>query len=110
MKMDIEGTEVEVLPDLISSGSLKFIDVLMAEFHETITKSEDRKQAITRVHQTFNALGLANVNVGGGTGSNDIVGFKTQMLNFDDETFFKAKYPFPNCSHSVTGYTTTKFQ
>ncbi len=29
MKMDIEGSEVEVLPDLLMQGSLQYIDGLM---------------------------------------------------------------------------------
>ena len=93
MKLDIEGAEVEVIPDLISTGSLQHIDVIMAEFHETITKSEKRRAEITKVHQLFNSLG-------GGTSPN----IKTQMLNFDDETYFKTNFTLPNCEASVTGY------
>ena len=33
MKLDIEGSEVEVVEDLIMQGSLQYLDVMMVEFH-----------------------------------------------------------------------------
>ena len=33
MKLDIEGSELEVLTDLLVTGSLKHIDLLTVEYH-----------------------------------------------------------------------------
>ena len=43
MKMDIEGSEVEVLPDLAITGALQYIDVLIVEFHANKKFTETRK-------------------------------------------------------------------
>ena len=40
MKLDIEGSEVEVVEDLIMQGSLQYIDVMMVEFHTWMAKGK----------------------------------------------------------------------
>lgn len=42
MKLDIEGSEVEVIPDLVITGALNFIDYMTVEWHEHLS-SEKRK-------------------------------------------------------------------
>ncbi len=44
MKMAIEGSEVEVLEDLLETGSLFWLDAVMAELHEFNTPSEERRE------------------------------------------------------------------
>lgn len=43
MKMDIEGSEVEVLPDLALRGALQHVDVIMTEWHTQMAGSEGRR-------------------------------------------------------------------
>ena len=43
MKLDIEGSEVEVLPDLVITGALEHVDVIMAEWHTELIKDRKRR-------------------------------------------------------------------
>ena len=42
MKLDIEGSEVEVMEDLIMQGSLQYLDVMMVEFHTWMAKGNKK--------------------------------------------------------------------
>ena len=42
MKLDIEGSEVEVVEDLIMQGSLQYLDVMMVEFHTWMAKGNKK--------------------------------------------------------------------
>lgn len=44
MKMDIETSELEVLPDIIFSGTLRHIDTLMIEYHMYRMEAEPNKR------------------------------------------------------------------
>ena len=46
MKMDIEGSEVDVLPDLMWSGAISHIDTALIEFHERLSKDHFRELCI----------------------------------------------------------------
>jgi FkbM family methyltransferase len=42
LKLDVEGSEIAVLEDLVESGKLQFIDQIIMEFHHHIEPDEDR--------------------------------------------------------------------
>ena len=42
MKMDIEGSEVDVLPDMLRSGAMSHIDTALIEFHSRLSKDQFR--------------------------------------------------------------------
>ena len=42
MKMDIEGSEVDVLPDLLRSGAMSHINTALIEFHARLSKDQFR--------------------------------------------------------------------
>ena len=42
MKMDIEGSEVDVLPDMMRSGAMSHIDTALIEFHARLSKDQFR--------------------------------------------------------------------
>ena len=46
MKMDIEGSEVDVLPDLMWSGAISHIDTALIEFHERLSKDQFRNSIL----------------------------------------------------------------
>ena len=48
MKMDIEGSELEVIHDLILSGSFLHIDYIMVEWHSRISGMEKRKKQMEK--------------------------------------------------------------
>ena len=51
MKLDIEGSEVEVIPDLILSESLQSIDVMMIEYHKPPYSVDLKRRKLSRVVQ-----------------------------------------------------------
>ena len=50
MKIDIEGTELEVLPDLLLSGALSQVDTIYMEWHERFTTDKNRKFQMIKVY------------------------------------------------------------
>merc|ERR1712018_880570 len=57
MKMDIEGSELEVLTDLVSTGSLQYIDMTMVEYHPSNYKRNDsRADYITGLQKSMETL------------------------------------------------------
>ena len=45
MKMDIEGSEIDVLPDILFNGGLAAINGLIIEFHERLEIIPERQKA-----------------------------------------------------------------
>ena len=46
MKMDIEGSEADVLPDMLFTGALPHINVTMMEYHRRISSSKRRNAIV----------------------------------------------------------------
>ncbi len=100
MKIDIEGSEVEVFEDLIETGSLFRVDGIMAEFHEFNTPSEERRGHMTELRERLGRRAQSNIyslpkkrsislsflcvcfRI-----SNETTGFDFQVM--DDETYYK---------------------
>lgn len=91
MKLDIEGSEVEVLPDLLSEGSFKFIDVIMVEFHEHLAKTELRKSAGQLLRSLFDTFGNLN-NVLKQSGYPNPL---TELIEVDDESYYTSMFELP---------------
>ena len=76
MKMDIEGSEVDVLPDLMWSGAISHIDTALIEFHERLSKDQFRNSILEM----------------------EAMAPKFVYKGADDESYFKGeKKPFPQC-------------
>ena len=53
MKMDIEGSELEVFPDLLVTGGFRNVDKVFMEWHEAITSNrEGRKELMKKVFES----------------------------------------------------------
>ena len=52
VKMDIEGSELEVMPDLLLSGAMKHIDLMFVEWHVGLSRKE-RKEMLREVNGRF---------------------------------------------------------
>jgi hypothetical protein len=89
MKMDIEGSEVEVLPDLIFQGSLQYLDGLMVEYHGRLAKTEDRKTTTESLKLVFDNLSQVSKFVK--------EGHIIKHFELDDESFYKSNKPLPTC-------------
>ena len=89
MKMDIEGSEIDVLPDLIFTGSLQYINRLMIEWHSKRETQEDRKLTQNMLQNTLRFY-TSNSKESGGS-------YDFKMLNLDDETYFMSSFDLPKC-------------
>ena len=88
MKMDIEGSEVEVLPDLLYEKSLLHINGFLAEFHEDLTTDMKRKNATVILKSLINNYAKFMYLTSG---------HLLRTSGMDDETYFDSNYPLPQC-------------
>ena len=87
MKMDIEGAEIEVITDLILSGSFQYVDSLHVEFHDWLAGSEKRRNKSETSSVTLNSLArLSN---------------KFVIQEIDNEKFGTTDFPLPQCKTSI---------
>ena len=56
MKMNIEGSEIDVNPDIIFTRDLQYVNKLMIEWHERLEKEEWRKQTHNILHSFTTTL------------------------------------------------------
>ena len=92
MKMDIEGSEVDVIPDLIFSGGLQYINVLMVEWHSRLENLPERKKSQHLLEQIVKSLSDYSSTMKD-KGSQ----YNFSLVNMDDETYFTSKFEFPEC-------------
>lgn len=92
MKMDIEGSEVEVVPDLIFSGALQYIDVMSVEWHGFAELTVSRKEAHGKLKDVLEKLSTFPIRRGENGNS-----FRFSVIEMDDETYFKTKFELPKC-------------
>ena len=89
LKMDIEGSELEVLPDMIYEQSFKYIDGFMVEFHPP-NDDENRKNAMNLLRdimgKMFTFWNLINYG-----------NHKINYIDHDDESYHLSIYPLPKC-------------
>ena len=92
MKMDIEGSEVDVIPDLIFSGGFQYIDTLMMEWHgrlQNIPERQNNSEILKGIVESLSLFTNNSRNYGRKYGFN--------LVNLDDETYFKSTFELPNC-------------
>ena len=56
MKMNIEGSEIDVNPDLIFTRDWQYLNKLMIEWHERLEREESRKQTHNILHSVTTTL------------------------------------------------------
>jgi len=92
MKMDIEGSELEVLTDLIITGALQHINFTFAEFHPlSFAAKEPRSQRIKEVQ--FISKWLTDV-----TSQYQLLS-RIQVDAMDDESFYNTNFSLPSCKN-----------
>ena len=92
MKMDVEGSEVDVVPDLIFTGGLQYINTIMVECHERLEKLPERKLAQHQLEKIIETLSEYSQNMKGNGGR-----FDFQLVNLDDESYGTSKLDLPKC-------------
>ena len=93
MKIDIEGSEVDVLPDLLFSGGLEFVNVLMIEWHSSLQIQEERKNATILLKSIIGAMSNYSTIMEEELGRKHAF----RLVNLDDETYGLTKYELPHC-------------
>merc|ERR1719242_2219061 len=86
MKIDIEGSEVEVIEDLVMQGSLQHIDVMMVEFHTRLAQTEEKKNSFRNVKDVITKIGEVNEYLNNNR-ENKI--HKLKILDLDDESYYR---------------------
>jgi len=94
MKLDIEGSEVEVIEDLIMQGSLQYIDVMLVEYHTRLAKTEDKKKPFKDIKDIISKIGELSEYLNKHR-ENKVHSLK--VLEFDDETYAMSDYSLPVC-------------
>ena len=92
MKLDIEGSEVDVISDLLFNGGFQYINSIMVEWHKWKQNLPERKQANDLLKDVINSLSEYSSTI------NHL--YKTydfNVINMDDESYNKAKFDLPKC-------------
>ena len=94
MKMDIEGSEVDVIPDMLFTGAFQYINTIMVEWHENLEQLEERKMAQKQLQLIVTILSdySDTMKYYGGK-------FSFNLRNIDDESYSSSNFDFPTCSH-----------
>ena len=95
MKMDIEGSEVEVIADLILSGSIKYVNLLMVEWHRRRQLMSDRQVASDELDYLLRDLSAFCKTTRKYNKNGEVCRFKS--LHRDDEKFFNSEFDLPKC-------------
>ena len=96
MKMDIEGSELDVLPDVILTGGLLHVNKIMIEWHDWLEKIPKRKKAAGQLRSILNTLSAYSETMGNDMRIDDGK-FVFNAASVDDEKYFKTKYNLPRC-------------
>jgi len=99
MKLDIEGSEVDVVADLLFSGSFKYLDVAMIEWHQEMMRDEDFRKRTIMLQDIVSRI--SHFEKLHSQTRPDKKQFKA--LSFDDETYYDSNFELPKCSKDVDG-------
>ena len=93
MKMDIEGSEVDVIPDMIFNGGFQYVNSIMVEWHQRLENLPERKKAHSILEGIVKSLSDYSNTMKEHDGK-----FDFNLVNMDDETYATSKFDFPKCS------------
>lgn len=90
IKLDIEGSELEILTDLLVTGSLQHIDFISTEYHpKSFTRVDERRAFIEGLEKALDTITYLSQRLR----LNSVINVK----NFEDESYGKVMYPLPEC-------------
>jgi hypothetical protein len=92
MKMDIEGSEVDVIPDLIVTGAFQYINGIMVEWHGRLQNLEERRKASKKLEEIIKSLSEYSKII-----KNKDEKFDFNLVNMDDESYYTSKFDFTQC-------------
>ena len=90
MKMDIEGSELEVLTDLLATGSLQHVDLTMVEYHPfSFKKNDSRADYIDGLQKSVDTLTYLSKKLR--------LQSPINVNSLDDESYANVTFPLPRC-------------
>ena len=90
VKMDIEGSELEVLTDLLVTGTLSKIDLLTIEYHsESFTRDDVRSAYLKGLEKAVDTINYLSQKLR----LKDVINVQT----LDDESYATVRFPLPEC-------------
>ena len=91
MKMDIEGSELEVLTDMVITGALQYVSLALIEFHPlSYQKNSTRQLGILNLKKSIATLQTISKNLN--------LSSTYHVASFDDEHYYNSSFALPNCS------------
>jgi len=93
MKMDIEGSETDVIPDILFTGGLQYVNAVMIEWHTRLEKLEYRATAQRQLRSIIELLSKYSTN----TISHGVNNFEFNVVYVDDESYGNSNFELPNC-------------
>ena len=91
MKIDIEGSELDVIPDILFTGGLEYIDTMMVEWHAHLETQAERSSAHSHLKSSLDAISnyaKAMINHSGP--------FNFKVVELDDESYATSKFELPD--------------
>ena len=86
----IEGSELEVLTDLLVTGSLQHVDFISAEYHPlSFTRMDERRSFIEGLEKSLDTISYLSQKLR----LSSVINVKS----IDDETYANVTYPLPEC-------------
>ena len=92
MKIKIEGSEIEVISDIIFTGGWQYLNKVMTEWHEIPKKQEGRKQTQNILHSVTAVLNNYTKIMHKENGL-----FDFSLIDLDDEWYATTKHLLPQC-------------
>ena len=92
MKVDIEGSELDVIPDLLFTGGLEYINTMMVEWHGHLEKKDQRNAAHGFLKTSMDAISNY-VDIMKNNGGQ----FDFKIVELDDESFATSMLDLPIC-------------
>jgi hypothetical protein len=90
MKLDIEGSELEVMTDLVVTGALQHLDLAFVEYHPlSFDKDDVRTNYIKGLAKAVDTINFLSKKLRLKTMYN--------VLSFDDESYSNTTFPLPQC-------------
>ena len=90
VKMDIEGSELEVLTDLLVTGTLSKIDLLTVEYHsESFTRDDVRSAYLKGLEKAVDTINYLSQKLR----LKDAINVQT----LDDESYATVRFSLPEC-------------
>ena len=97
MKMDVEGSEVDIIPDLLFRGGLEHVNNLMLEWHRRLEVLPDRRKAQEYLEEIIPLLDKYATVMSFRAKAENTEYYDFKLETVDDERYFNSTFKLPKC-------------